>query len=98
LFAAGTIFYGAGRLRGEINAGTDGSRLYGWFDLLVYAVIPTAIVAMLGWWFYQASVWDPEGWLNPLGTYSAGTCLVQWGAVFLILILANRWLYRKRGV
>ena len=97
LFTAGTIFFGAGRLRREINANTDGSRLSGWFDLLVYAVIPTAFVAMLGWWFYQASVWDPDGWLNPLGTSSAGTCLVQWGAVLLILILANRWLPR-RGV
>jgi NSS family neurotransmitter:Na+ symporter len=97
LFAAGTIFYGAGRLRREINASADGSRLYGWFDLLVYAVIPVAFVAMLGWWFYQASVWDPEGWLDPLGKYSAGTCLVQWGAVLIILVLCNRWLHR-RGV
>jgi len=97
LFAAGTIFYGAGRLRREINANADGSRLYGWFDLQVYAVIPTAIVAMLGWWFYQASVWDPGGWLDPLGRFSAGTCLVQWGAVLVILILCNRWL-RKKGV
>jgi len=97
LFAAGTIFCGAGRLRREINAGTDGARLYGWFDMLVYAVIPTAFVSMLGWWFYQASVWDPGGWLNPLGKFSAGTCLVQWGAVLVILILANRWLY-SRGV
>lgn len=97
LFAAGSIFFGAGRLRREVNAGTDGSRLRGWFDLLVYAVIPTAILAMLGWWFYQASVWDPQGWLNPLGQNSVGTCLVQWGTVLLVLVFANRWLH-KRGV
>ena len=97
LFAAGTIFIGAGKLRREINAEADGSKLRTWFDLLVYAVIPTAIVAMLGWWFYQASLWDPEGWLDPLGQNSAGTCLVQWGVVLVILSLANRWLQR-RGV
>jgi len=95
LFAAGTIAHGVSRLRQEANLASDGWKLGRWFDVLVIGVIPLSFLAMLGWWFYQASEWDPQGWLDPLGTHSVGTCLAQWGLVVVVLLAANRWLVRR---
>jgi NSS family neurotransmitter:Na+ symporter len=95
LFAAGTMARGVVSLRREVNQTSDGWRLGRWFDVLIVGVIPVSILAMLGWWFYQASVWDPDGWLNPLKPNSVGTCLVQWGLVVALLIVFNRWLFLR---
>jgi neurotransmitter:Na+ symporter, NSS family len=95
LFALGTIKFGVGRLRREINREARAGRLGRWFDLLVLGVIPASILAMLGWWFYQAANWDPEGWLNPVARFSVGTCLVQWGGALVLLVALNGWLVRR---
>ncbi len=91
-FSAGAIYHGVGRLRRRINATTDGWKLGGWFDIMIVCVIPFGIIAMLVWWFYQAAMWDPQGWLSPFGINSVGTCLMQWGIVIASLVCANRWL------
>jgi NSS family neurotransmitter:Na+ symporter len=98
LFALGTIRFGVGRLRREINREVLAGRLGRWFDLLVFGLIPAAFVAMLGWWFYQAANWDPEGWLNPLARFSVGTCLVQWGGALILLIVFNGWLVKRTRI
>ncbi|HUU02623.1 MAG TPA: sodium-dependent transporter [Myxococcota bacterium] len=95
LFALGAIRYGVGRLRRENNEIGQGIRLGCWFDLIVLVVIPVAIVAMLGWWFYQSAQWSPRGWLDPLGTSTVGTCLVQWGGALALLLVLNRFLARR---
>lgn len=95
LFAAGSIRHRIAKLRRSINTASDGWRLGPWFDLVVVAVIPLSILAMLVFWFYQASVWDPQGWLNPLAVNSAGTCLLQWGVAILVLLVLNRRLARR---
>ena len=46
---------------------------------------------MFGWWMYQAAtVYDPEGWWNPIRMYSVGTCLLQWGVALGLLWTFNR--------
>ena len=35
-------------------------------------------------------MYDPEGWWNPLHTYSVGTCVAQWGVALTLLIAYNR--------
>ena len=45
---------------------------------------------MFSWWMYQAAtVYDPEGWWNPVRTFSVGTCLVQWGVALALLLSFN---------
>jgi len=95
LFALGTIRYGVSRLRRENNAGGQGTYLGPWFDLVVLVVIPTAFLAMLGWWFYQSAQWSPGGWLDPQAVFSVGTCLAQWGGALVLLLVFNRFLARR---
>ena len=88
--------YGQERFREElVNVpGNDFhlGRVYTW--LLKY-VVPAEFVAMFGWWMYQAAtVYDPEGWWNPVHTFSVGTCLVQWGIALLLLISFNKRIAR----
>jgi neurotransmitter:Na+ symporter, NSS family len=54
-------------------------------------LVPLEFVLMFGWWIYQAAtVYDPEGWWNPLHTFSVGTCLLQWGMALALLLAFNR--------
>ena len=67
-------------------------RVYSW--LLKYFV-PAEVVAMIGWWMYQAAtVYDPEGWWNPTHTFSVGTCLLQWGVALALLVSFNKRIAR----
>ena len=66
-----------------------------WFRWSLLAVIPLAGTAMLGWWFWQSSQWQGANWSNPLLPTSLGTCLLQWGALLLLLLLANGRLARR---
>ena len=84
--------YGQTRFRSElINQSPRAvpvGRVYEW--MLKY-LIPAEFVVMFGWWMYQAAtVYDPEGWWNPVRTYSVGTCLLQWGLALTLLRLFNR--------
>ncbi len=91
LFALGTIAYGVGRMRRQLNADLGTApRLGRWFDWLVLVWIPLAFLSMIGWWFYQSIGWNPENWWNPLNRFSLGTCLLQWGVALLVLVLLNR--------
>jgi len=77
---------------------TEGAdwRVGPWLDIMVRYVIPTEFVALLGWWFYQSiTTYAPHQWWNPLSTFSVGTCIVQWGIVFVVLMALSSWLYRR---
>ena len=63
--------------------------------MLIGVVVPVQALVLLGWWLYQASGWDPKGWLNPFAVENVGTILLQWGVVLGGLLLANRWLARR---
>ena len=62
--------------------------LFGWF--LRFAV-PSLFVAMFGWWMYQVvTIYDPDGWWNPIRSFSIGTCVVQWTVAMVLLKVFNR--------
>ena len=88
--------YGSDRFRSEFLNSGEGTvhvgPIFGW--MLTY-LIPVQFAVMFGWWMYQAvAVYDPEGWWNPVRTYSLGTCLLQWGIALLLLRMFNERLAR----
>jgi NSS family neurotransmitter:Na+ symporter len=93
LFVAyAAITYGVDRFRADfinqpgvfIAAGP----VFGW--MLQY-LVPSLFVAMFGWWMYQVvTIFDPDGWWNPVRTFSIGTCVVQWAVAMLLLRAFNR--------
>ena len=90
--AIAAIRYGVTRFRDELvttgGGGVRAGRLYEW--VLKY-LVPVEFVVMFGWWMYQAvTVYDPEGWWNPIRMYSVATCLLQWGVVLGVLLFFNR--------
>jgi NSS family neurotransmitter:Na+ symporter len=93
------IKYGAGRFREElINTADEPAPVGRWYSFVIKYVIPVEFLALMIWWFYQAvAVYDPEGWWNPLHTYSLGTTLAQWGLLIALLILLNRWWAARVG-
>ncbi|UCF68755.1 MAG: sodium-dependent transporter [Acidobacteriota bacterium] len=95
--AFAVIRQGAQQFREQHVDGTPGdwSAGRGW-DVVIRYLVPMQAIALLVWWLYQsATLYAPESWFNPLAPYSVMTCVVQWGAVALVLILLNRWLVRR---
>ena len=79
--AVATIRYGVDRFRDELVNTHPAGRRAGpvWAWILKY-LVPVEFAVMFGWWMYQAAtVYDPDGWWNPLRVYSVGTCVVQVG-------------------
>ncbi len=89
--AVAAIGYGVDPFRRELVnthiGGRRAGRRYAW--VLKYFV-PVEFAVMFGWWMYQAAtVYDPEGWWNPIRVYSVGTCLAQWGIALAVLMMFN---------
>jgi NSS family neurotransmitter:Na+ symporter len=84
--------YGSRRFIEEhVNITPGGIRVGPLFELTLKYLIPAQFVVMFGWWMYQAAaVYDPDAWWHPLHTYSVGTCVAQWGAALLLLLVFNR--------
>jgi NSS family neurotransmitter:Na+ symporter len=95
-FALAVVASGVRRFREQQlnHAGSD-IRIGRWWEILIGVVVPVQALVLLVWWLYQASGWDPQGWLNPFGVETVGTILLQWGVVLAGLLLANRWLARR---
>lgn len=87
------IKYGPERFRRELINTADERRGVGtWFRFVIAYLVPFEFAALVVWWFYlAATVYDPDGWWNPFHAFSVGTCLLQWGLVIVVLLLANRW-------
>ena len=90
--AVATLRYGADRFREDLvnthSAGRRAGPVWAW--ILKY-LVPVEFAVMFGWWMYQAAtVYDPDGWWNPLRVYSVGTCVVQWGVALAVLWAVNR--------
>ena len=88
--------YGSKRFRSDfLNVGDGTARVGPVFGWMLTYLIPVQFAVMFGWWMYQAvAVYDPEGWWNPVRTYSLGTCLLQWGIALLLLRIFNQRLAR----
>ena len=87
-----TTRYGQKRFRSQlVNVGDGVTRVGPVFGWVLAYLVPAQFVVMFGWWMYQVvAVYDPEGWWNPVRTYSLGTCLLQWGLVLGLLWAFNR--------
>ncbi|MCL4818241.1 MAG: sodium-dependent transporter [Vicinamibacteria bacterium] len=97
--AVAVALFGTERFRTEVvNDEDERSPVGRWFTIVMRYVVPLEFVALMAWWFYQsATVYDREGWWNPLHTYSVGTTLAQWVLVIGVLIALNRWWAARVG-
>ena len=92
-FAIAARKFGLEKLRTETVNGEGNDLPIGrWWVVLVGIVVPVEAVTLMIWWLYEARGWDVEGWLDPMGTFSVGTVLVQWAVAIIALLLLNRFL------
>jgi neurotransmitter:Na+ symporter, NSS family len=84
------IRFGAERFRRDVING-EGSdvRIGKWYTVVISYLIPLQVIVLIGWWLYSTTEWDPDGWWNPFGAETLGTCVLQWGIVLIILIILN---------
>ena len=93
-FAIAVIKYGVRRFREEqLNHEDSDIRIGRWWDVVIGVLVPLQAVVLIGWWLWQ--VWGP-GALDPFGVENVGTVLFQWGAILIVLLIANRYLARIR--
>ena len=90
--AIATLRYGVDRFRDDlVNTHASGRRAGPVWAWILKYLVPVEFAAMFGWWMYQAAtVYDPDGWWNPLRVYSVGTCVAQWGIALAVLWAFNR--------
>ena len=88
--------YGQERFREDmVNLNPGDLQVGQTFSLVLKYLVPVEFAVMFGWWIYQSVViYDPEGWWNPLHTYSIGTCVAQWTVALGLLIVFNRGMAR----
>lgn len=92
-FAIAARKFGLEKLRTETVNGEGNDLPIGrWWVVLVGIVVPVEAVTLMIWWLYEARSWDVEGWLDPMGTFSVGTVLLQWTVAIIALLLLNRFL------
>jgi NSS family neurotransmitter:Na+ symporter len=95
-FAILIIRFGVKRFRREIiNIAGEDIKIGKWFDWAIKFLIPTLAALLLIWWLYKAIGWNPEGWFNPFQKDSFGTTIFQWAAAILLLIVFNKFIYKK---
>jgi NSS family neurotransmitter:Na+ symporter len=95
-FAFGALRYGVDRFRKNlVNRDTCDIQIGRWWNVVMRIVVLEAIVLMV-WWLSQAvNLDDLAGTLTPFSTFNAGTILVQWAIVIVVLVAANGWLNRR---
>lgn len=91
LFTVTVVRYGVERFRLELVDSADNDiRLGRIFNAVIKYVIPIEFLMMITWWFTQAITrYDPEFWWHPFRTFSIGTCVFQWGALIILLLVLN---------
>ena len=93
-FAIAVIRHGVTRFREEqLNHPDSDIRIGRWWDFTISVLVPLQAVVLIGWWLWQ--VWGP-GALDPFGIENIGTILFQWGAILIVLLIANRYIARIR--
>ncbi len=93
MIASAVIGFGADRFRQElVNGSGTNLRVGRWYNGLIQIAIPTQVVILVAWWFWQVAEAMPGTWWNPLETGSVATCLAQWGLAVALLLIANRYI------
>jgi len=97
-FAIAAARFGLDRLRREV-VNRDGCdlRIGRWWVVVVGVLVPVEAVTLMLWWLWESRSWDPQGWLSPFKSASAGTVLLQWAIALVVLVVLNRWLVRHCG-
>ena len=93
--ALAVVRYGPARFRRDALSEREAGLLGRFFDRWILFAIPAQFLIMLGWWFSQSVSWDPDGWWNPMGTFTVGTCLAQWAVALGAFVALNRWLVKR---
>ncbi len=95
--AFAVIKFGSERFRTEVvNIGTEKWQAGPAWKLLVAKVVPVLAVTLLVWWLYRSKTeYATDTWLDPTDPYSVMTCVVQWGAVIIAAVLANKYFVKK---
>lgn len=89
------IKYGADKFRNEVINGFGSDFKIGrWFNFLIKYLIPIQAITLLIWWLGSSFSWDSQ-WLNPFRTENFGTVVFQWGIVIILLLVFNKFLYKK---
>lgn len=95
-FAVAAARFGLERLRTEVVNGDGCDLPIGrWWVVLVGILVPVQAVTLILWWLKDAHDSDPSSWLDPFGSYSVGTVLLQWALALVVLWSINGWLARR---
>ena len=97
LISIAAIKFGVEKMRTEwVNA--EGAMYHTpkwYFNTCIY-IMPFLAFGMTIWYLIQSIGWFPETAWNPFVIQdNIGTCLLQWGIVFIVGIALNGWLNRK---
>ncbi|MBR09630.1 MAG: sodium-dependent transporter [Rickettsiales bacterium] len=96
--AIATAVYGPVKFKSElIDVDSDFKLSNRYFQYAIYINIAMAVL-LIYWWMsqgYSADPWFKNGQWNWLDVYSNATITTQWGAVILLGLLLNKWLYRR---
>jgi len=91
-FAFAVLRYGVTRWREKyINHDHSDVHIGAWWDWAMRLVVVEAVV-VLGWWLWDARGEGGSATWTLFSPYNVGTVLIQWAAVLVVLLLANRWL------
>ncbi len=82
--------YGVSNFRKHILNDENNEFKFGtWFNILILLLIPLQVIILLFWWISASLSWEKE-WYNPFKPESAGTAILQWLIVIVLLILFNK--------
>lgn len=95
--AFAVIRYGVQAFSTEITEGAVGDwQLGGVWRTIISVLVPVQALILLIWWMtLSATTYAPDRWYDPLDPFSVMSCLVQWGAVLVLLIVFNRTIARR---
>lgn len=98
LFCLAVGFYGFERFRREMveREGRQAGDMHlpRWFGPVIRYLVPLQFAVLLGWWFWRSSGWAARWW-DPLGTFSIGSVIAQWGAAVILALWLGPKLARR---
>lgn len=94
-FAFAVVRFGVTKWRNVyINTPHSDIHIGAWWDWAIRFVLVQAVVLMV-WWLVQAQgATAAETW-TLFSPFNIGTVIIQWAAVLLVILLANRWLVQR---
>ncbi|MFI8849234.1 hypothetical protein ACIGW3_03380 [Streptomyces sp. NPDC053499] len=94
LFAAVAMMrYGLERARRELDRASD-FRVGTWWKVLI-GMFPLMAAVVFGWFMYLSITDSSQTWYDPFQTFSVGTMVLQWVALFVVMLLLNNLFSRR---